>query len=138
MPLSYNTTFWETYGLQKPALTCLVNDAELFDCKIYQPQFRLDYGEDFLRISEAQMETGVHKFLNFFELYVNDTDLSICPEYSCPWEALHQSLANGIMPGPQAIWVAGCASIKARELQQRIAMLSGINQNLVFIYEEDK
>jgi hypothetical protein len=138
MPLSYNTNFWETYGIQKPSLTCLVNDAELFDCKIYQPQFRLDYDSDFLKISDEELESGIRKFRNFFELSVNNTDISICPEYSCPWDSLQQCLEDNIIPALHAIWVAGCASIKARELQERIDILSEINQDFIFIYEKDK
>ena len=56
------------------------------------------------------------KVLAFLELaQQTDSDLAICPEYSCPWDALEMALANRVIPKPGRLWVLGCEGIFPRD-----------------------
>ncbi|MBS1634305.1 MAG: hypothetical protein JST26_00185 [Bacteroidetes bacterium] len=117
--------YFNALNLRKPNLTLLRPDADYYTSLLLQPQGTLAFGNDFIRI--ADIPTAEAKFNSFFDLASEkNVDLAITPEYSCPWSVIANLVDSSILPEENKIWVVGCESIKAGQLNDFINQRNNI------------
>lgn len=69
------------------------------------------------RLYASNTETMIAKMSSFLELAgTSNVDLALCPEYSCPWEALLEAIESGTFPRASALWAICCESISPDQL----------------------
>jgi len=126
-------TYLNNRGLQNPMLDILEQDAALYNALLFQPVENIEYDNDFIRISNRA--TAEEKFRAFFQMAIDQhAKIAITPEYSCPWSGIEEMLQNGGNLEEDSIWIVGCESIKAQELNE----LVNRHNHITWIYEADK
>ncbi|MFU7558756.1 hypothetical protein ACMFWY_08750 [Roseiconus sp. JC912] len=68
---------------------------------------------------KAEDDASVAKFRRFLnESASRKADLTLSPEYSCPWPALEGAIKDGARPKRGGLWLLGCQSISRDEVSQ--------------------
>lgn len=118
-------------GLKNPNFNVLKPDSSLYRTLMFQPLGNVQYGDYFVR--NTNNENILKKFISFFDLSVSEkADLSITPEYSCPWRIILHLIKRNVLPEKGKLWVIGCESITPKELKQIVDE----NNEITWIYEE--
>lgn len=73
-------------------------------------------------VDQPLLQTQMRAFLK--RAHELNVDLATCPEYSCPWDALCQAIAEGDIPESGKIWAIACQSIPLNEVQDRLQTLT--------------
>lgn len=108
--------FLTPHGLLNPSLDLLVRNANPYRSLLYQPGDRIELGENFIRIADTEIASA--KFRDFFRVALEqDVELAVSPEYSCPWENIHELINQNNLPHEGKLWVLGCSSIKPADFQ---------------------
>jgi hypothetical protein len=96
--------------LTQVPLTVLQADDLTYTAAVLQPQGVVTATNSGIQNADRVLASAKHsQFVRtIFDLGV---DLAIAPEYSCPWEALLQSIDSRTLPAPGQLWVLGCESI---------------------------
>ena len=107
-------------NLRQPTLNVLVPDARFYETLAVQPGGDIAARPDF--IGHADHPSAVSQFSDFLRLAVEkNCDLTLSPEYSCPWEVLRNVIAQQLLPPAGKLWVLGCEAITPNDLQTVIA-----------------
>ena len=116
--------------LSNPYLEILYPDSTRYSALLFQPCGNIETGNNFVRNKNSAHE----KFKAFFDLaIINNVNLAMSPEYSCPWETIEALIEEDKFPQKSNIWAIGCESITPKELNEKITKYTKI----VWIYEED-
>lgn len=127
------STYLRENGLRAPDLEVLRQDNSFYSSLLFQPTGTIDWSNEFIRFADQTLATN--KFNLFFDLAVEkNVELAITPEYSCPWNVISTLIDSDILPTENKLWVVGCQSIKAEELNTLIED----NENIVWLLERDK
>jgi hypothetical protein len=122
-------------GIQGANFSFLSTAPDRITLLIAQPNAVIDATATSLHSSDT--ETMVSKMLSFLELAgTTNVDVAVCPEYSCPWEALLAFVECGNFPRQNALWAICCESITPEHLnaaKERAAQagLFVLQQNVV-------
>lgn len=101
-------------------------DKHTFKTAIYQPGSEIRATS--LAISNENAQIAQSKMRSFLELSVSaGADLTISPEYSCPWISLINALNAGIKPHSNGVWVLGLESIPATQLQSSLTQTTNVH-----------
>lgn len=128
-----NHHFWNENGrtLCKPDLRCLRQDHEIYKTMLMQLVGKIVYDNNGIQLADQDLSAA--KFNQFIEKAIlENVDLAITPEYSCPWTSIEDFILQDNLPSESKIWVLGCQSIKPMELNSLINK----NQSIVWIYDE--
>jgi hypothetical protein len=102
-------------GFQQIPLGLLEPNCAEYDVMLYQHGGAI--AADAIGVSNADQATAVAKFTSLFaHAFAQQPQLVATPEYSCPWPALEQMVQNDHWPAAGRVWVIGCESIHANEL----------------------
>lgn len=105
-------------GLSHPRLNALQADDTLYTVLAFQPEARIRVTEN--SIGHFDSEAAKKKTKAFFALIAgmeNQPDLVVSPEYSVPWDALIETIEEGLVPEQGKLWVLGCESLLLGQLQ---------------------
>lgn len=110
-------------GLAPPQLLFLSNAPAFVRVLLFQPQGVIvatptSVGVRDQNLMVAQMKAFLSRAK---ELSV---DLAACPEYACPWEALHEAIVAGDVPVEGKLWAIGCESISIGDLRVKAEALA--------------
>lgn len=108
--------FLQGHGLQDAQLNFLSNAPDRITILLVQPKGTIDATTTKLAISNPEVMAA--KMTSFVELAsTSNVDIAVCPEYSCPWEALLASVEGGMFPRQGALWALCCESITPGQLE---------------------
>ncbi len=121
----------EAVGLQNPDLRVLDVAPALVKFLLFQPQAVVvgDAGRVGVRdrdLLTAQMKGFLRTALEA------QVDVALCPEYSCTWPALLESVESGLFPDDGNLWVVACESATREQLDESIARLEKAGHLVVF------
>ncbi len=120
-------------GLHNPTLDLLNQDAALYNALLFQPGEGIDWGNDYVRI--ANHARAMEKFRSFFNMASEkNVELAVTPEYSCSWDVMCGLIADDVLPAEHKLWIIGCESIKATDLQNLI----NAHNDIVWVTEHEK
>jgi hypothetical protein len=66
----------------------------------------------------AEMKRFLHKAAQL------DPDLILCPEYSCPWTALIETIETGVFPTVGKLWAVACESASLKEISEVVQQIA--------------
>ena len=113
-------------GLESPRLNALQADETLYTVLAHQPPGHIRIATD--SIGHVNPVEAAQRTRSLFRLAASlecQPDLLISPEYSVPWDALVESIQEGIGPEPGKLWVLGCESLPLAGLAAIRESLSG-------------
>ena len=126
------SNYLENEGLHCPSLEILKQDHNLYNSLFYQPKGEVEATDE--HIGNTDKQRANNKIVDFFELAINKgVELAATPEYSCPWDTISSLIDESILPSENNLWVIGCESIEARELNEFVEEYDDI----AWLYEED-
>ena len=132
MELIYIDELLKNLSLNMPKLEVLIPNAKLYKTMLLQPVGEIIADNYFVR--NGNQDLACQKFRNFFELAsLENVELAVTPEYSCPWSVLEETISNDIYPSEKNIWTVGMESIMQEEFLEFISR----NSNIYWIYEEE-
>jgi hypothetical protein len=121
---------FRTKKLKLPELNVLVPDAQLYEILAIQPGGVIGLRDDF--VGHADHESAVKKFDHFLKLAVEkNCDLTLSPEYSCPWDCLQRAIAGNTLPKEGKLWILGCEAITPDQLRAVMAAAG----NVIWMHE---
>ena len=104
-------------GFQQRPLGLLKPDCNEYDVMLYQHGGTIV--ADVNGVFNADQATATAKFTSLFtQAFVQQPQLLVTPEYSCPWSALEQMIRKNHWPAVGNVWVVGCESIRPSELTE--------------------
>lgn len=110
-------------GLEAPHLHYLSPEARFVRVLLYQPKGVISANERGIGVADREgLITRMQGFLT--TAHDEQAALAACPEYSCPWPALEESLQRGQFPLAGNLWAIGCESISRdafEAVRQRLA-----------------
>lgn len=108
----------DEHGFAMPNLPFLRSDCRTFEALLLQPCGQVTATPDGIRNCERQ-ET-IDKYTSFLSHAKQiDANLTVTPEYSCPWQVLLGVVADEArLPNEGKLWVLGCESITKKELAE--------------------
>ena len=97
----------------------LRKEKDKYRVALYQHSGTVIATKEFVRNKDQAAAEAAFKA--FFDLaLVQNPDLLLTPEYSCPWSVIDWLLDEKKLPAPGQLWVIGCESITPVELQAKI------------------
>jgi hypothetical protein len=119
-------------GMENPILPFLDLQPHYVRILMFQPCGTIVADDNAVRVREpAALTAQMKNFL--FSARQLDVDVAACPEYSCPWEALCESIESGILPGEGRLWAVACASATSAEFE---LVRTRLSNHLVVIFDE--
>lgn len=64
-----------------------------------------------------------------------EVDIAACPEYSCPWAAVSESIQAGLFPSAGKLWVIACESATQTEWE---GFIQDVGDHVRVIFDVDK
>lgn len=118
-------------GLDNPHLRALEVEPALVRFLLFQPQGVVvgDLNHVGVRdrdILTLQMKGFLHKAIE------SRADVVICPEYSCTWQALLESVEANVFPEDERLWVIACEGANQAVLEDAIRRLQVAGHKVVF------
>ncbi|MVN91532.1 hypothetical protein [Mucilaginibacter aquatilis] len=113
----FDENFWNADGrqLNKPTLSCLVQDPALYTTLLFQVREDISYNNHGIWMTDG--ERAAAKFHGFFDLALAErAALAVTPEYSCPWTVIGERIKNDRLCPAGDLWIVGAQSITAEEL----------------------
>ncbi|RPH48998.1 MAG: hypothetical protein EHM85_15370 [Desulfobacteraceae bacterium] len=99
-----------------PILPFLRSDCRTFEALVLQPCGQIRATQN--GIGNCECQQTVDKYTSFLSYAKRiDVDLTVTPEYSCPWQVLLSVVADETnLPNEGKLWVLGCESITKQAL----------------------
>ncbi|WP_320837996.1 hypothetical protein [Zhongshania sp.] len=123
-------------GLESPRLNALQADDTLYTVLAHQPPGRIRIAPDSIgNADSAEAKQRTVAFLQLAATAESQPDVVVSPEYSVPWEALLNSIEQGVVPEEGKLWVLGCESLPIRGLdaiRQRLGELAVVLDDDVY------
>lgn len=103
------------HNLREPNLPFLDRSPNYINTLLFQPTGTIVADDHQVRVRDRALLTEQMKgFLSkASELQV---DLAACPEYSCTWDALYESVSNNVFPAPGKLWAIACESVDRNQI----------------------
>lgn len=108
--------FCSSHGVEPPEFPFLVPDEATYTYFHIQPDLPVAIDATGFK---AEDDESVAKFRYFLdESATRKADLTLSPEYSCPWPALEGAIKDEVRPRRGGLWLLGCQSISREEVGQ--------------------
>lgn len=104
-------------GFQQIPLGLLQPDCNEYDVMLYQHGGTIVADANGVFNSDQAIAKAKFNSL-FIKAFVQQPQLLVTPEYSCPWSALEQMIQKNHWPAVGKVWVVGCESIRPKELEE--------------------
>ena len=108
--------FCSHHGVEPPEFPFLVPDDATYTCFHIQPDLPVAIDATGFKAEDDESVAKFRQFLN--ESAARKADLTLSPEYSCPWPALEDAIKAGVRPKNGGLWLLGCQSIPREEVGQ--------------------
>jgi hypothetical protein len=120
------------HQLQNPSLPFLSLEHALVRILMFQPEGTIVANKTRVGVQDHQLIIAqMQGFLaNAATLNV---DIAVCPEYSCPWAALIDSIEAGVVPSEGTLWALGCESATPAELA---AAMDRLKQKVIVVFDD--
>lgn len=111
------------YGLREPDFPFLDRNPNHISTLLFQPTGTIVADDHQVRVRDRSLLTEQMKaFLSkASELHA---DLAACPEYSCTWDALFESISNNVFPSTGKLWAIACESANREQILAEVERLS--------------
>ncbi len=106
--------FCSSRGVEPPEFSFLVPDEATYTCFHIQPDLPVTIDETGFKAEDDDSVAKFRKFLG--ESATRKADLTLSPEYSCPWPALEDAIKAGVRPKKRGLWLLGCQSMPRKEV----------------------
>ena len=118
-------------GLDNPHLRALEVDPALVQFLLFQPQGVVVGDVDHVGVRDRdiltlQMKGFLRKALD------SRADVALCPEYSCTWPALLESVEEHVFPENGRLWVVACEGATRAVLEDAIVRFRAMGHEVVF------
>jgi hypothetical protein len=110
------------HKLGNPTFPFLSSHPSLNRILMFQPRGHIVAGPDQVRVSDRALLTAQMKSF-LAKAKTLDVDLALCPEYSCTWDALIETVDVGIFPSSGALWTLACESATPSQLDTALNRL---------------
>ncbi|MGB1583655.1 MAG: hypothetical protein ACPHCI_07685, partial [Solirubrobacterales bacterium] len=118
-------------GLDNPHLLVLETDPALVKFLLFQPQGVVVGDADHVGVRDRDILTLQMKgFLR--KARASRADVALCPEYSCTWPALLESVEQNVFPEDGRLWVIACEGATQGVLEDAIARFRAAGLKVVF------
>jgi hypothetical protein len=118
-------------GLDNPRLRALEVDPALVQFLLFQPQGVVVGDADHVGVRDRDILTlQMKEFLR--KARDSRADVALCPEYSCTWPALLESVEANVVPEDGRLWVIACEGATQAVLETAIARFRAAGHQVVF------
>lgn len=118
-------------SLENPYLRVLDVDPALVEFLLFQPQAVVVADATRVGVRDSDLLTKqMKKFLR--KAHDAQVDVALCPEYSCTWQALNESVESNVFPNEGKLWVVACESATREQLEAAIAQFEQSGCKVVF------
>jgi hypothetical protein len=118
-------------GLRNPVLPFLSRDPAMIRVLMLQPEGIILATEQAVRVQDRPRATMQMK--GFLQKAADaNVDIATCPEYSCPWDAIMETVNAGLFPAAGKLWALGCESATPQELT---AVLMHLQPTLQIVFD---
>lgn len=108
--------FCSQHGVSLPEFPFLVPDEATYTCVHIQPDLPVAIDDTGFKAEDDESVAKFERFLD--ESAARKADLTLSPEYSCPWSALEHAIKRGVRPKNGGLWLLGCQSLPREALGQ--------------------